>query len=234
MRKALFLASLVTVLSVPSFAGGILYTGSTTGVFTTSPGSGVSLGATYQGLTFAGSTFSCITDPINNRCDLGNVPGTPNVDNLGSLTLTIPPDNANYNGLGFTLTVTFTQPAGTSPNPSTFTGTLSGFVTVNTGGVGITWVGNGPQPNGTVPLPAFHDPASAGGAGFIQYTASTGPFVLHVNPTNVASPNTNPGSAVVPLTGHIHDRSAVPEPATMSLMGLGFVMAGLLGRKFRK
>ncbi|HUS04963.1 MAG TPA: PEP-CTERM sorting domain-containing protein [Bryobacteraceae bacterium] len=234
MKRALFFAVLVIALAIPSFAGGILYTGSTSGVFTTSPGSGVSLGSTYQGLSFSGSTFSCITDAINNRCDLGNIPGTPNVDNLGSLQLSIPPDLANYNGLGFTLTVTFTAPAGTSPNPSTFTGSLSGFVSVNTGGVGITWVGNGPQPDGTVPLPPFHTPSSAGGAGFIQYTASTGPFVLHVNPTNNAPPNSNPGSTIVPITGHIHDRSAIPEPTTMSLMGLGFVVAGLLGRKFRK
>jgi hypothetical protein len=226
MMKVLSLMVLAFVVCATSFAGPVLYTGSTTGFFTSSPGSGDNLGSSVFGLSYTGSTFSCITDPINNRCDIGNTNG--NVDNLGLLSLAFPP-SANYNGLGFVLTVTFTAPPGTSPNPATYTGSLSGTVfAANQGGVGITWTGNGPQHNGAVPLPPFHTPASAGGAGFIQFsTTSTGPFVLHVNPTNVATPDVSGGTRVVPVTGHIHDtpQGQIPEPSTMGLMGSGLLLA---------
>src|SRR6266480_6407314 len=58
------------------------------------------------GLTYLNSTFDVTTS--GGFVSIGNAPGNPNVDNLGSFTLT--GDPATYTGNHFNLLVSFTAP----------------------------------------------------------------------------------------------------------------------------
>src|ERR1041384_4511657 len=100
--------------------------------------------ATLLGLTYNNSTFSGTTS--NGFLAIGNTglpPGSQNIDNLGSFTLS--GAAANYNGNSFTLRVTFTAPPNIAPNGQTFSATLTGSVTTtDQGGVFIDF-NNTPQ-----------------------------------------------------------------------------------------
>ena len=110
----------------------VLITGSTAGCFgaACAPGaSGTVLGLTYNSSTFNGTTAAGFLG-------LNTTASTPNVDNLGSFTLTTAPNTYNT---PFTLQVTFTAPQGISgSNIATFTATVTGTVISDTiGGVFI-------------------------------------------------------------------------------------------------
>jgi hypothetical protein len=67
---------------------------------------------------------------------IGNAPATPNVDNLGSFTLTGSP--FVYTGEHFDLRVTFTAPPNTVPNSVIFSDTITGTVSAaDNGGIFI-------------------------------------------------------------------------------------------------
>jgi hypothetical protein len=93
------------------------------------------------GLTFLGSTFNVSTS--SGFVAIGNSPGTPNVNNLGSFTLT--GDPATYTGDHFSLLVAFSAPVGTTPSSTVFQDMITGDVTsVGNGGVSINFT-TGPQ-----------------------------------------------------------------------------------------
>jgi PEP-CTERM motif len=172
--------------------------------------------ATLLGLTYNNSIFSGTTS--NGFLAIGNTglpPGSQNINNLGSFTLS--GAAANYNGNSFTLRVTFTAPPNIAPNGQTFSATLTGSVTTtDQGGVFIDF-NNTPQ--------TFTYSFVNG-----QGQTVTGSFNFNVNDVSVIAGGT------IAVSGNITgaQQSSVPEPTTMLLLGSGLAGAAASMRRRRK
>jgi len=204
----------------------IFIAGFTNGCFGTACAPGAS--ATSAGLVFSNSTFSGTT--ANGFRGIGGNPNPgSNFNNLGSISLSTAPNSYNT---PFTLQVTFTAPQGfNGSNTAVFTATITGTVrSDNTGGVFVDF-------NNTPLVFTFNDPncepnpeAQPPSAG--STTCGAGSFSFVVNDVSI-----DPGQTVS-ITGHViggQEPTAVPEPASIFLLGTGLVgLTHAARKKFKR
>ncbi len=205
--KSVISASLVVAAATMGLHTGaaqaVTFTGFSNGCFGLAcapPSTAALQTASLGGLLYTNSTFS-VAD-AGGFAAIGNVAATPNVDNLGSFSLS--GAAFTYTGNAFDLRVSFTAPPGTAPGSGVFTSVLTGMVTaIDNGGVFVDF-NNTPQ----------HFTFSGGGS-----------FDLSVNDVSVTAGN------LVAVTGQITSVTSVPEPETYAMMLAGLGVMGFVSRK---
>lgn len=170
----------------------------------TSTGTVTGTAATF--LTFTGNNFTATT--------AGGVGAFSGVDRIGTFALASSATDMNVSG-NFTLNLVFTTPSGINGGQATtYTATVSGVVsTPNVGGVRITF--NNPTQNFTF--------SNANGSGSFS-----------VELANLFVQSGDSGNLTAGLFGNQNPAAAVPEPATMLLLGTGLAGVAARIRKRRK
>ncbi len=166
--------------------------------------SGTITGTAANFLTFTGNSFTATT--------AGGVASFSGADRIGTFTLASTAGETPVNG-NFTLNLTFTAPAGINGGQSTtYTATVSGVIsTPNVGGVQIEFDN---------PIQTFTFSNASG----------SGSFSIELPKLFVQSGDT--ANLTAGLRGE--QTAAVPEPATMILLGTGLAGVAARIRKRRK
>jgi hypothetical protein len=185
------IATVAALSSSPASAAVVQFTGTTDGCFGTGCTAN-NTSATDASLKFAGGSFGPTSITT----------GTSGTLTLGSFTLS---DNVNsLDNDKFTVKVNFTAPAGTNPDPQTFTATLDATVLFFSAGLEIDF--------SNTPL---------------TFAFNGGTFTLALNDVNLGI-NIFNSSDTEALTGTVTVTSAVPEPSTWAMMILGFFGVGFV------
>jgi hypothetical protein len=165
---------------------------------------GTVTGTAANFLTFTGNTFTATT--------AGGVGSFSGADRIGTFFLASTAGETPVNG-NFTLNLTFTAPAGINGGQAaTYTATVSGTIsTPNVGGVSIVFDN---------PVQTFTF-ANASGSGSFSITLP-----------NIFVQSGETANLTAGLTGN--QTAAVPEPATMILLGTGLAGVAARIRKRRK
>ena len=214
------LVAVLTLSQGVARADEVFIAGFTNGCFGAACAPGAS--ATFLGLTYSNSTFSGTT--ANGFRGLGGNPNPgANVNNLGSFTLSTAPNTFNTS---FTLQVTFTAPQGINgSSTTTFTATVTGTVRAADDGGILVDFDNTPQ------LFTFNDTSC--GATTVpgqQTTCGVGSFFFTVIDLAIDPGQTSSLSGTI--TGA--QQTAIPEPATLLLLGTGVAGVAAKIRKRRK
>lgn len=163
--------------------------------------------------TITGSAASFLTFTGNSftATTAGGVGSFSGADRIGTFALLSTPGETPVNG-AFTLNLTFTTPSGINGGQAaTYTATVSGIIsTPNVGGVQIVFDN---------PIQTFTFTNASG----------SGSFSIELPKVFVQSGDT--ANLTAGLTGN---QSAVPEPATMILLGTGLAGVAARIRKRRK
>lgn len=199
-RRTLALAAFALLGTAgASQAQEIQFVGSTKGCFYAASESGCTpaSSSTLMYLSYLNSSFDVTT--VDGLAGIGAAPGAPNVNNLGTFSVT--GDPAAYGGSHFLLDVAFALPTITS-TPSLFSAALKGSVQSFA--------------NGLVKI--VFDPATQ----VFDFASGelNGSFVLNVNSVSMT-----PGTSPMALSGDIEvtNVTSTPEPGTTALLATGLI-----------